>query len=81
MPSVSVDQARAIISDLYSGPTWKEKVRTMPDKQVLAIYFSSCERDAFAKQKQKRKEKQKAMREKELNPFEDDYGEQLFMEL
>lgn len=86
MPSVSPDEAREIISTLYSSPMWKEKVKSMPDKQVLAIYFSSCERDAFSKRdkrrrQEKEKEKQKHKPKKEQNTFEDDYGEQLFINL
>lgn len=77
MPNVTVAQARKIISSLYSSPVWKEKCKTMPDKQVLAIYFSSCERDAFSKQEKKRKEKRKRERVR----YEDDHGEQLSFEL
>lgn len=88
MSTVTVEQARKIIASLYSSPVWKEKCKTMPDKQVLAIYFSSCERDAFSKQEKKRKEKRKRERnhtsdsEYETDCFyEEDHGEQLSFEL
>lgn len=30
---------RAFVEGLYPGPRWKQKVRKMPDAQVVAIYL------------------------------------------
>lgn len=30
---------RAFVADLYPGPKWKQKVKNMPDGQVIAIYL------------------------------------------
>ena len=87
MASVSVDDARYIISKLYSSPIWKDKVKKMPDKQVLAIYFSSCDRGAFDKpKKSKKKEIHKHIEKprKRVDPVVDDddyYCEQLAFDL
>lgn len=39
MISVTEDQKRQYVSDLYSGPHWKKKVDRMPDDQIVAIYL------------------------------------------
>jgi len=41
------DRMRAYVSNLYSGPNWKQKVARMPDNQVTAIYLKH-ERDGEA---------------------------------
>ncbi len=41
---MSIEQMRAHLAALYASPAWKEKVRRMPDKQVLAFYFKSIGR-------------------------------------
>lgn len=37
--SDDIHRKRAFVSDLYSGPGWKSKVKKMSDKQVVAIYL------------------------------------------
>jgi len=39
--SDDINRKRAYVSDLYSGPGWKRKVKNMSDKQVVAIYLKS----------------------------------------
>lgn len=34
-----IEMKRTFVADLYPGPRWKEKVRKMPDSQVIAIYL------------------------------------------
>ena len=34
-----IDVKRAYVADLYPGPGWKEKVKKMPESQILAIYL------------------------------------------
>lgn len=46
---MTVDQMRNAISGLYRGLGWKDKVARMHDDQVMAIYYTSCERGAFDK--------------------------------
>ena len=36
--SMTIEQMRAEVAALYTGPKWKEKVAGMHDKQILAIY-------------------------------------------
>ena len=36
--SMTMEQMRAAVAALYTGPKWKEKVARMPDGQILAIY-------------------------------------------
>jgi len=33
------DQMREKVSEAYSGDKWKQKVRRMPDDQIIAIYY------------------------------------------
>lgn len=35
---MSIEQMRAEVAKLYSGESWRRRVRDMPDKQILAIY-------------------------------------------
>lgn len=37
---MSVREMRAAISKAYESATWRDKVKTMPDNQVIAIYYS-----------------------------------------
>lgn len=34
-----INRKRAYVSDLYSSPGWKRKVKNMSDNQVVAIYL------------------------------------------
>ena len=36
--SMTIEQMRAEVAALYTGPKWKEKVAKMPEEQILAIY-------------------------------------------
>jgi hypothetical protein len=51
MASITIDDARYIIGNVYDTKTWKQRVRTMPDNQVLAIYYSFLEKGKFNKPK------------------------------
>lgn len=51
MATISVDDMRPMISKVYPGDAWKQKVRHMSDKQVCAIYFSFLEQGKFEKKK------------------------------
>jgi hypothetical protein len=44
-----VDQKRAIISAVYTGPAWKDKVAKMADNQVIAIYNDFLARDLIGR--------------------------------
>jgi hypothetical protein len=35
---MSIEQMRAEVAKLYSGESWKRRVRDMSDAQILAIY-------------------------------------------
>lgn len=76
--SISVDDARFLISQVYRGDKWKYKVKHMTDQQVIAIYFSFCEKGKFNK-------KPKQPEKLNFNPIKiepDDYsGEQMWMNI
>ena len=36
--SMTIEQMRAEVAKLYHGQKWKERVASMSDKQILAIY-------------------------------------------
>ena len=36
--SMTMEQMRAEVAALYTGPKWKEKLARMPEGQILAIY-------------------------------------------
>lgn len=45
--SLSVDQMRDKISNVYESVSWKDKVRKMWDGQVIAIYFCFLQEGKF----------------------------------
>ena len=47
--SISVYDMRLLVSQVYKSDTWKNKVQRMPDRQIMAIYYSFCERGEFDK--------------------------------
>jgi len=47
-----IEMKRAYVTDLYPGRRWKEKVRKMPDAQVIAIYLREHERPKQSKPKE-----------------------------
>lgn len=75
--SVSVNDMRFIISQVYKGDKWKYKVEHMTDRQVMAIYFSFCERGEFDKKQEKPACCGKRI---EVSPVDDYAGEQLWMD-
>lgn len=76
--SILVDQMRSAIFDVYSGYSWKDRVRNMADNQVIAVYYSFRERGVFDKPK-KYSEKPNKTTKRELSRtyFEADVAEQL----
>lgn len=38
------EQERQIVSNMYPGQGWKQKVKKMSDAQVLAIYYKELSR-------------------------------------
>jgi len=52
-----VDQMRAIVSQRYPNHRWGNRVKKMPDRQVIAIYHSIMER--------RKKEEEQKCQEKE----------------
>ena len=78
--SVSVNDARYVVMNQYHNPTWRKKVRNMPDKQVLAIYFSMLESGKFDKPKNRiHKETEKLQKPYRFVIY--DTGKQLSFEL
>lgn len=75
--SYSVDYMREDIASVYKGMAWKDKVSKMSDQQVMAIYFSFCEKGKFDNPKQ-----QPVKAKINEKPSEDDtyFAEQLFMD-
>ena len=47
--SATVSDMRVAISRIYSSEKWKQKVKYMPDNQVIAIYYGFWERGKFDK--------------------------------
>lgn len=43
----NVDVMRRDISTVYDNPTWKAKVKHMPDNQVFAIWNKFCDAGKF----------------------------------
>lgn len=41
---VDLDDARMVVKNMYKSDKWREKVRRMPDRQVLAIFFRLTEK-------------------------------------
>ena len=44
-----IDVMRRDISKVYDNPTWRTKVKLMPDKQVFAIWNKFCDEGKFRK--------------------------------
>lgn len=90
--SVSVDDARLVVMNQYPGSfNWRDKVRKMPDKQVLAIYYSMLGSGKLDQHRKTRAERQSSKpknnihkKEKPIKPYSDwddwDEVEQLKLE-
>ena len=74
--SVSINDMRFIISQVYKGDKWKYRVEHMTDRQVMAIYFSFCERGEFDK---KPKVTACCGKRIEIDTVDDYAGEQMWM--
>lgn len=90
MATVSPDDARYLISTVYTSSSWAEKVKKMSDSQTIAIYFSFCASGKFDKNKPKvikpakqivHIEKTKIERVDPMANEEYCYGEQLAFDL
>lgn len=77
--SISVEQMRSAIFDVYPGCSWKDRVRCMADNQVIAVYYSFCEKGKFDKKPAKYSENTNKTIKRELprNYFEPYVAEQL----
>lgn len=74
--SISVDDMRLLVSKAYKGPKWKYKVQNMTDRQVIALYFSFCEKGKF----DKKPEKPVQPKHIEVKPVEDYSADQMWMD-
>ena len=74
--SLSVDDMRFLISQVYRGDKWKYKVKHMTNQQVIAIYLSFCEKGKFNK---KPKGPECCGKRVEVTPVDDYSGEQMWM--
>ena len=64
---MTVDDMRVAITRIYPSVVWKQKVSRMYDNQVIAIYYSFCEKGKFIKQD--KKDENKTKRCTQLNFF------------
>ena len=48
---MTVAQMRRAVHDVYEGKAWRDKVNSMSDIQVQAVYLSFSERGLFDKKK------------------------------
>ena len=55
---MNVEHMRSMISDVYPGDKWKNRVAAMWDDQVIAIFHNFTKRGMFEKPKGNRKVKQ-----------------------
>ena len=70
MASLTVNEMRAVVSNLYPGAGWKYRVnKMMKDNQIIAIYQSYLNR----REKKKKKEEEEG-HYVQLSLFDDDYG-------
>ena len=53
---MTVSQMRNKLIDIYSAPKWRDRVDSMPDNQVIAVYYSFLERKKFQPKKKKKEE-------------------------
>lgn len=74
--SISVDDMRFLVSQVYRGDKWKYKVKHMTDRQVIALYFSFCEKGKFDKKPEKKVQSKRI----EVKPVEDYSAEQMWMD-
>ena len=50
----TTDVMRRDISKVYDNPTWKAKVKHMPDGQIFAIWNKFCDEGKFKNLKQRK---------------------------
>lgn len=81
MASVSIDDARYLISKVYDTKTWKQRVRTMPDDQVIAIYYSFCARGIFDRKKTSKSKREPVQVKNPEVYFQVDTAEQLSFDI
>ena len=53
---MTVSQMRNRLGDVYTAKTWQNRVKRMPDNQVIAVYYSFLERGKFDIPKKKKQE-------------------------
>lgn len=81
MSYYSVDDMRDDISKVYKGPEWKKKVKRISDRQVMAIYYSFCEKGKFDKKLHSEKTRESVTVTEPGVYFQPDIGEQLSFDL
>ena len=69
MAILSVDQMRRRVAEVYRSDSWKIRVATMPDAQVIAIYYRFDREGRFDPNYKKPKRGKRI----EINPV-DEYG-------
>lgn len=77
MATLSVYSMRCLIADVYSSQTWKERVKHMSDDQVIAVYYSFCEKGKFNRFQGilPKPHKNEEVKERECVPVNDSYFE------
>lgn len=78
-----IDVMRSDISKMYTGPSWKDRVKRMSDSQVFAIWNKFYEQGKFNK-KPKVCKTEVHIKEKRVDPvvtMEGCYGEQLAFDI
>ena len=67
---MTTEEMRLRLADLYPGRKWKLKCKTMPDRQVVAIFKSLSERDFQKQKKLKKKNEPGVMEAVQLSIFD-----------
>ena len=74
---MKVEEMRNAIARVYSGPAWLFRVKSMDERQVIAIYRDMLKRGVFEKHEKAQKMKEEGiqmtiwdiLREEEANKF------------
>lgn len=67
---MTIYQMRAAIASVYSGEKWKQKVRDMPEDQIIAVYYSFLENGRFDSKPKSRETGKKSCTDEPFKPVE-----------